>query len=720
MLRTCLLARAAAAAITVLGPGAAQAQVMVSHERPACPPEASTVAPPPPAGADLQAVEPIVCQDELEREAPPIGADDPALSQPLESVAEFEARLRAVEARPGEVAPTADPELVQPLPPLNQFDVREVELAQPDPAEAVAELHYVMRIEGLEGADGATEADLVRQFQALSALRAGGGKAANEAMLSARLTEDSKLIQRILQSEGWYDAKIDTRIDRSPAADGQPVNALLLVSAGERYKFGSIAVQADGTVPAGLIDKNLALQVGEPIVAQRIQGAEANVAVVLPQEGYPFAAVGQRDVLLDPETHFGDYTLPVTLGPRARFGGFRTAGELAFGARHVEVLARFDRGELYDSRDVDDLRQALVGTGLFSTVGVEPERTGQVNPDGTETVTMLVTQDAGPPRTLAAGAGYGTGQGLRVEGSWTHRNLFRPEGALVASALAGTEEQGASLVFRRSNAGKRDRTFQAGVEALRSRYDAFDALTGRLFVRLSYDSTPIWRKTLTWGLGAEVLGTVEEDFNFALGERDKRKFLIGGLSGQLGLDKTDSLLDPTKGFRAQILAQPEGALSDGFRPYLRSQLDGSAYYPVGKSVVLAGRARVGTTLGIDRFELAPSRRFYAGGGGSVRGFGFQELGPKDPGGRPIGGLSLTEAAAEVRYRFGDFGVVGFVDMGQVYEQRVPDFRGLRTGAGIGGRYHTNFGPLRVDVATPLGRKQGESRFNIYVSIGQAF
>jgi translocation and assembly module TamA len=719
-LRTSLLASCAPLILATIAP-AAQAQVIAPPaERPVCPPEAPTTAPPPPAGANLPPVEPIVCQDELAREVPPLGADDPALQQPLESVAEFEARLRSQEAAGIGIAPTGDPELAQPLPPLNQFDVREVELAQPEPAEAVAELRYATRVEGLTEADAATETALLDQFESLSALEDGDGKAANEAMLSARLSEDSKLIQRILQAEGWYDAAVQTRIDRSPAEDGQPVTAVLAVSPGERYKIGSIAVQADAPTPPDLITRNLALQVGEPIVAQRIQGAEANVAVVLPQQGYPFATVGQRDVLLDPETQLGDYTLPVTLGPRARFGGFRTTGDLAFDARHVGVLSRFKAGELYDSRDVDDLRQALVATGLFTTVAVEPERTGQVNPDGTETVTMLVTQDAGPPRTLAASAGYGTGQGFRVEGSWTHRNLFPPEGALIASAVVGTQELGASAIFRRSNAGKRDRTFQAGIEALRSNYEAFDALTGRLFARLSRDSTPIWRKTLTWGIGAEVLGTIEEDYNFALGERDKRKFLIGALSGQLGFDRTDSLLDPTRGFRAQILVQPEGALSDGFRPYLRSQLDGSAYYPVGDSIVIAGRARAGTTLGIDRFELAPSRRFYGGGGGSVRGFAYQQLGPKDPAGRPLGGLSLTEAAAEVRYRFGDFGVVGFVDMGQVYEERVPSLRDLRTGVGIGGRYYTSFGPLRIDVATPLGRRKGESRLNIYISIGQAF
>mgnify|MGYP002780574111 CR=1 FL=1 len=681
-------------------------------------PALAQTAPPLPPSTQPPA-EPIISEEELQREVAPLGPDDPQLNQPLESVEEFERRLNAGEGTVATVAPSADPELTQPLPPLNQFDVREVELAQPAPDQEAIELRYAVRVDGLAAADALTDKDLQDQFNDLSALRDADGRAANEAQLSARLTEDSRLLQRILQAEGWYDVRVETRIDRAPA-ERQPVTAVLQVVPGERYRLGTIAVQADPTVPPGLIEKNLALNPGEPIVAERIQGAEANVAVVLPQEGYPFAEVGQRDVLLDPETHLGDYTLPITLGPRARFGGFRTTGDLAFGAEHVAVLARFDRGELYDSRDVDDLRQALVATGLFSTVAVTPERTGQVNPDGTETVTMLVTQDAGPPRTLAASAGYGTGEGFRVEGSWTHRNLFPPEGALIASAVAGTREQGASVAFRRSNAGKRDRTFQVGIEALRRRLKAFDALTGRLYTRLSYESTPIWRKPLTWAIGAEVIGTIEEVFNLDIGAREDRRFLIGGLTGQIGIDRTDSLLDPTRGFRAQLLVQPEGSLSDGFRPYLRSQLDASGYYPVGDSLVVAGRARVGTTIGIERFNLAPSRRFYAGGGGSVRGFAYQQLGPRAPDDRPFGGLSLVEGAAEVRYRFGDYGVVGFVDVGQVYSDRVPGFRDLRAGVGIGARYYTSFGPLRVDVATPLDRRSGESRINVYVSIGQAF
>ncbi len=88
--------------------------------------------------------------------------------------------------------------------------------------------------------------------------------------------------------------------------------------------------------------------------------------------------------------------------------------------------------------------------------------------------------------------------------------------------------------------------------------------------------------------------------------------------------------------------------------------------------------------------------------------------------RPIGGLSTNEVAAEVRYRFGDYGVVAFVDAGQVYNSSTPNFSNMRYGIGIGGRFYTNFGPLRLDVATPIGRKEGESLINVYISIGQAF
>lgn len=708
--------------------------------------------PTPPADSALPAIAPIIPDDEFNAAIPAFkAADDPELDRPLESIAEFERRIaeKQAGAKPAEGqapplgdpvladgqaveaigdAPVRDAELAKPLPPLDQFDVEPVQFAEAEDADKEREIAYRVKVNGLDEAERASDRNLDALFREFSALRDGDGKAANYAMISARLREDAKLLQRILASEGWHDARVTTRIDR-PERESSPngaqngdrgLTAVLDVVPGQRYTFAEIRIDAAPTEPPALIRDNLALQPGEPIVADRVQGAEAQVAVALPQNGYPFAEVGQRDILLDRATDDGVYTLPVTVGPRARYGDFATQGDLAFDAKHASVLARFKRGELYDSRRVDDLRQALVATGLFSTVSVEPQRTGEIAPDGAEYVTVMVNQDAGPPRTIAGTAGYGTGEGFRLEGTWTHRNLFRPEGALIAHGIAGTQEQGAGITFRRSNAGKRDRTFELTAEALHSDYDAYNAYTGRLAARVSRDSTPLWQKRMTYAYGLELLGTAEKDYDFTRAERNRRTFYIAALIGQLGYDRTDDLLNPSKGYRLTALVQPEGSLGGGFNPYVRARLDASGYFPVADNIVLAGRMRLGTIQGASRFDIAPSRRLYSGGGGSVRGFGYQKLGPLDPNGDPIGGRSLNEAAGEVRYRFGNYGVVAFLDVGQSYAASLPRFSDLRYGVGLGGRLYTNFGPMRVDVATPLNRRKGEARLNIYVSIGQAF
>jgi translocation and assembly module TamA len=722
----------------------------------------SIALPPPPSGSALPPVEPIIPDAEFNGAIPPLSErSEPELDQPLESIDSFERRIAAEQSstkgdggigqgragqplqpadanrpKPGSTgervgatraaasaigdAPVADAELSAPLPPLDQFKVAPVQFAEDEAEAADTKVTYVVKLNGLDAADRESEVNLKNQFKALSALDKGGKKAANSAMLSARLTEDSELVKTLLASEGWYDPQVRTRLDRSEAPGGMPLTAVIDVTPGKRFAFTSITVKADPTVPPTLIADNLALKVGEPIVAQRVQGAEAQVALALPENGYPFAAIGARDILLDQATGGGDYTLPVTVGPRARFGGFTTQGKLAFGADHVETLARFKRGELYDSRKVDDLRKALVATGLFSTVTAEPQRTGEVAPDDTQYVTMLVKQEAGPPRTIAGSAGYAAGEGFTLEGTWTNRNMFPPEGALIVHGIAGTQQQGAGVTFRRANAGQRDRTFEAVAETLHSKYDAYDAFTGRLAARVSYDSTQIWQKRLTYAYGVELLGTAETEYDFATADRRRRTYYIAALNGQIGLDTSDDLLNPTKGFRVTALVQPEGSLQGNFTPYVRARIDGSAYYPFGESFVLAGRMRFGTIQGASRSDIAPSRRFYSGGGGSVRGFGYQKLGPLDPNGDPIGGRSLNEAAIEGRYRFGNYGIVAFLDAGQSYEATTPRFSNLRYGVGIGGRFYTNFGPLRVDVATPLDRQPGESRLNLYVSIGQAF
>lgn len=689
---------------------------------------------------------PIVPEAEFDAALPPLSGD---INAPLEAMTPAPGATAAAPvatATPlgtgdtlGVVGPE-DPALVQPLTPLGSFDTTPLQDAVAANVNA-PEIRYDTEVRGLE------KLGLDDEFKSLSALREGGGKAANGAQVAARAREDEGLAVRLMRSLGYYDATAVSTIEQpaapasasasapTTAAQEQPqpagrLRAVLTATPGRLYTLASIDIKAGPVVPEDLLRRNLPLRVGDPIEAARIQGAEANVSLVLPQQGYPFVKVGERDILLEDQAPdpVGAYTLPVDTGPRSSFGRITTSGDPVFGLDHLNIFPRYKEGQLYDARLTDDLRDALVATGLFQSVAVEPQRTGRAGPDGTEEIDLLVRQTKGPARSLAATAGYSTGQGSRVEGSWTHRNLFPDEGALIATIVAGTQEQGVGGTFRRSNAGRRDRTFSIIANASHQNYDAYEAYIGTLAVRWSYDSTPIWQKKFTYAYGVELTGTNEDVYDFNLGRRRRGTFGIAALPGQVVFDQSDSLLNPTKGYRLKLNLSPETSVRGGVRPYVRTMIEGTVYYPINDSLVIAGRARAGSIQGISRDDLAPSRRYYGGGGGSVRGYGYQRLGPfepvdpTDPDAKrnPVGGRSLNEFAVEARYRFGNFGIVPFIDAGNSYEDSLPTFSALRWGAGIGGRFYTNFGPFRVDVATPLNPRPGDGKVALYISIGQAF
>ena len=662
-------------------------------------------------------------------------ADGPAAQQ-VEQAAADPAMLKvqdddAVESLPDPAV--TNPLLDEPLPPIENFDAE----PPPEPTQAAegaaGAVRYILRMDGLDAAATAELAkdadgiavetaawnDVRARFYALSSLKDKGGRADSRAEISQRARADWQLLLDILNGQGFFDANVQVQTETS-ATQGGLVSVVLTALPGRRYYLGQIAFAGPSVQPADLISGQFVPKTGDAIVADVILAAEAQLSVALPQNGYPFANVGQRDILLDEANGIGDYTLPVDPGARSYFGQLRTEGTLAFGPQHIAILRRFKTDDLYDSRKVDDLRAALIATGLLSTVSVEAVPGEGVAPDGTPYADLLVRQEAAPPRSLAASAGYGTGQGFRAEGSWTHRNLFPPEGALRAAALLGTQEQAASIAFDRANAGRRDRNIEISVSALHSNFDAFEAYTGRLAMTMALVSTPIWQKKFTWSIGAEILGTSEDAFELARGVRDRQLYYVAALPLQVGFDRSNDLLDPVLGYRVNLRVSPEASLGTGKQIYARAILDGSFYYPVQDNIVVAARARVGTISGIMRDNLAPSRRFYGGGGGSVRGFGYQRLGPLDPNYDPIGGRSLNEFALEGRYRFGNFGMVGFIDAGQAYESSIPKFDDWRVGVGVGGRFYTNFGPVRLDLATPLNRRPGDSRFSVYVSIGQAF
>ncbi|MGB7404339.1 MAG: BamA/TamA family outer membrane protein, partial [Pacificimonas sp.] len=454
-----------------------------------------------------------------------------------------------------------------------------------------------------------------------------------------------------------------------------------------------------------------------------ITSAVSDLSAELPQRGYPFANVPEPRIVIDHETRTATLSLDVEPGPIGTYDGIRIVNEDApFGARHVERLARFAPGDTYDGEDIQDLRRALIATGIVGNVSVDVVE-AQPETDGQVPVDLALSIAPAPPRTLAAQIAFDTEDGLQLEGSWQHRNLFPPEGALTVTGIAGTEEQLLAVDLRRSNYKARDRAIGARLALFSEDRDAFFNRGISALAFLERETNLIWQKRWTYRLGPELLLTEERDRSRIVGGRASLEtYYVAAFPMRLAYDGTDDLLDPTESFRLAGEVSPEVSFEGGTFGYARTQAEASTYMPLTeeRDFVLAGRGLVASIAGSGRRNIAPSRRLYAGGGGSVRGFGFQDVGPEDADGDPLGGRSKVEGSLEARYRFGDFGAVGFVDVGQVYTDVTPTFQDLRVGVGIGGRYFTSFGPIRVDVATPLDRRPGEPRVAVYVSIGQSF
>ncbi|MDK2758511.1 MAG: BamA/TamA family outer membrane protein [Blastomonas fulva] len=558
------------------------------------------------------------------------------------------------------------------------------------------------------------------RFRALSTLERLADDDANLAQVNRRARDDRDLLDTMLHVYGFYDADVRNSVAR---IEGQERVALSFdITAGPLYTLSAIdlagldAVGVD--VPA--MRAAFGMKVGDPANSDTIVAGRLALLTGLLETGFPFAETGEPDLLVDHDQRSGALTLAVKPGGQYRFGGIVTDDDDLFGSRHLQRIARFDRGDIFQASDVDDLRRAILATGLVSTITLTP--VAATPPAGTEpgTVDIAVDTVAAPLRTIAGAVGYGTGEGYRAEVSWEHRNFFPPEGLVRARAVGGTQEQLINLVYRRNNFMTRDRVLTAQVLASNINRDAFEARTFLVSASLERQTNLIFQKKWTWSVGGELVLTDERDGRSRIVGGSRRTFFIAALPTSLTYDGSDDLLDPGKGFRLGGRVSPEYSLQSGSQGYVRIQLDGSYYQPVSDRIVMAGRVRLGSTFGADRFDIAPSRRFYAGGGGSVRGFGFQRIGPRDGNDDPIGGNGLAEFSLEARVRFGDFGVVPFFDAGNVYANSVPDFSGLRYGAGIGVRYYSSFGPLRIDVATPLNRQTGDSRIGVYISLGQAF
>ncbi|MCA3730314.1 MAG: BamA/TamA family outer membrane protein, partial [Phenylobacterium sp.] len=363
------------------------------------------------------------------------------------------------------------------------------------------------------------------------------------------------------------------------------------------------------------------------------------------------------------------------------------------------------------------LERSLVETGAYDQVTVTLAPLEEVPADGLRPVVVTLTDRK--PHRLEAGASYASSEGLGADMRWTHFNRF---GLADTSAVFGrlsTVDSRLGVEVTLPHWRRLRQSLNGYTAAFRRETSAYDE-TG-LEVRVDVQRKRSEVAYVTVGAALDYIQTRERSPSAAAFLR--REQVVGSLLGALAFDETDDVLDPKAGWRVDLRAEPTALTGSVTLSYVKASLQGSAYLPLDgdRRTVLAGRAKAGSILGGTLGGVPASRRFYAGGGGSVRGYVFQGIGPHLPDNTPVGGLSLVEVSGEVRHRLSDqWGLVAFVDAGSVGLSQEPAFEALDLGVGLGVRYNLGFGPIRFDLAVPLNRRSDDPSYQIYVSIGQSF
>jgi translocation and assembly module TamA len=521
----------------------------------------------------------------------------------------------------------------------------------------------------------------------------------------------------VLRSEGFYDYVVAPDV----TDDAKP-RPLLRIDPGPRFTIADPQVSYVDMAPTAKAQTDvvqaLQLKPGTPARAADVLAAEGRIVAVLQKDGYADASAGQREVIVDHADRSMHPTFRIDAKAPVRLGGVQVKSAGRTNPRWVAGLAPWRTGDAYAPDQVAELERRLLDTGVYSavTVALAPQ------PDAQGLRPVVVSLADRPPARVSLGGSYSTREGPGVNGTLSLFNRLHRADTITLAAQYASILKRVDLTLSLPHWHAPQHTLELGATAYEDDTTAFHerdigvhgdiqhrfAKTSYFTYGLSIDYSDDNEKTL---IGGQIVGVHRQ-----------LTYLTGLL--RLSLDRSDDPLDPKRGWRFDGRIEPTYGAGDGNPIFARAQAQVSRYVPFDKdgTNVLAGRLLFGTILSADaNLDVPASRRFYAGGAASVRGYGYQAVGPRFPDNTPIGGQSVVESSLELRHKLTrQIGLVGFVDAGAVGTQTYPDFKTASIGAGVGVRYDLGFGPLRADIGVPVNPRKGDAPFQVYISIGQAF
>ena len=564
------------------------------------------------------------------------------------------------------------------------------------------------------------EIDAALRTQLARAVGEVDGAPANRFEARRRARSAVEGAQALLRSEGYYQATVEDLVE----GEETPV-AIVNIIPGPRFLIAQPGIDWIAPLPdplvATAVSGEMGLTVGEPGRAVDVIAAEGRIVAGLTRRGYADAATQPRRVVVDHAAFTVQPTYKIVSGLLVRLDGIRLQTEGSTNPNWVAGLAPWKEGDTFEPEKVAELERRLLDTGVYDGVGVALAPADQTNTDGNRPV--IVTLNDRPRRILEAGASFSTAEGSGVDAIWTWYNHFDRADTLRYQARIANIDSRLGIDLSLPHWRRPGQTLKLSTALVNEDTDAYrrTAITAAADLQQRIGRTSYY----SYGVGLDAGQYAENRFDpvtqLPVG-LDRDLVILTGRANAY-LDESNDPLNPTKGYRLTLNVQPTAVAGEDTVLFLRTEAQGTMYVPVEKTgkTILAGRVRIGSILGGQELTVPADRLFYSGGGGSVRGYEYQGVNPRLPDNTPRGGLSLFETSLEVRRDIGEsWQVVGFVDAGAIGFQETPNLSNMRYAAGIGGRFKLPFGPVRADLAFPLDPREGDSTFQVYISIGQAF
>ncbi len=451
--------------------------------------------------------------------------------------------------------------------------------------------------------------------------------------------------------------------------------------------------------------------VGDPAYPQTILDSEDLLVETVQCRGYPLARVVKHEILVDREEASVSVWLYVDSGPLAEFGDVRITGNKRVRDKYIRRKVSWSRGERFSPRQISCTFDALDRSGLFHLINIDWDE----ETDEHGLLPMHIHVSESKHRSVGVGFIYATEWGAGVVGEWEHRNFRGMGEEVTAKAELLRKHQTGLFRYRKPDFLCHGLDLVNTIELEREFTDSFDEQAATAAAQLHRKLTPCLH---AWA-GIALKYTVSDDSD------NNRTFTLLQFPMQLRYSDADSLLDPTYGMTLNFNFTPTNQLLAPYLTYYTSTVDAAFYVPAwwDKCTTLASKLSYGSIIGAGRKDIPPPERMYAGTPLTLRGYRYLTVSPLDANNKPIGGRSLMVISLEMRRQINDeWGVVGFWEVGNVYDTVSPRFdqKQLQS-AGIGVRYYTSVGPLRLDIAFPLDRRRPiDNALQVYFSIGQTF